>query len=879
MLAKTLRVVFFATLSWYCASGNYTQNNTSSMNESEPDDFWNPIECQGENISCEKDGFDADGFPTFEQYCVSPNSSGESPLSIVFVEDDNDTDFNASDYDYVYDDEFYYDYYYDYYDYDYDYDYDMGPQCPMACGENAKMCGSGDEGFCVHKDEDCPIVCGEAKPLMCFVDDFDDSGEFVDYKEVCVADNETCPCGAKAKSCNATDLSYCVPEAESCPVTCTENQRECFPVSFTAEGELDDSDISVSCVASDASCSCGTNAILCKETDPEFGTFEWCEPAEIDGVANSCPVQCNDDQQVCVDLVFDSDGEVIDFKEQCVAADQSCPCGAESNKCVDEMGEYCLPKSFGSCPVECTDGEEYCFVDSFDAFGEWTGTQESCVKKGATCNCATGTNAKSCTFSDPFNSESWTECIFKDEYCPVTCSAGQVQCPEVEEFDSMGEFVKAVTPKKPCVAKLSDCACGKGAQQCKQGDFSWCQPKVLGCPIACKKDFQECYLDNFNATGHFQFSQGKCVDERDPCPCGKNAKKCADGMCIPKTEACDCKASERACSIADFAKDGSVKGFTSVCVAKNAACPCGQNSKRCKGETAADNYCLPKGSKDGKGGECHQYCKPEELASGKVNCVQTNLDKSGDFVSQVVKCVVDGKCTPGRNMKKCPSGAVISVKEECKTLYLVTDNADNSTKKGRSEDQEATIKFAIDSTKSDAEAAAAAASMMIAMNSVLQTPPDLVTTLTVKAPKKTARRLQASKKTFTYTIKNTGKIIVSPQQVAAQAKTMMKKGSPQMKKATKSIGTVSAGSVYTSFKSKKSAKANRSAMRNSESPTAAPTVAPTVADAPTESPAPTTLEPTAAPTNVTTYEEEDEARMGARPVAVLFLLAVACAWN
>eukprot|EP00928_Gymnodinium_smaydae_P001875 TRINITY_DN10671_c0_g1_i1.p1 TRINITY_DN10671_c0_g1~~TRINITY_DN10671_c0_g1_i1.p1 ORF type:complete len:882 (-),score=142.26 TRINITY_DN10671_c0_g1_i1:390-2969(-) len=837
-----------------CIAENVTQEEDTFMDE------WSPPQCNGTDIPCTREGFDEDGFPMFEEYCanVSANEPDTSKPKVIIIDEDNETESNSSE-----EDVFAY----------YDYDYEEFPMCPIACGKNAKMCGKGFEGFCVPKDESCPMMCSDDKPQMCFVDDFDANGDILDYKEVCVADGAACPCGNNSKSCKFYNESFCVPSAESCPVVCTDDQKECFPVSFTSDGELDESaSMEVVCTAKNETCACGTNGQLCSETDPEFGKFEWCEPRTIDGETNSCPVQCTDDQQLCVDLVFDSAGDVVDFKEQCVAANQPCPCGAESNKCTDEMGEYCLPKSFGACPVSCTEEQEYCFVDSYDSLGEWSGTEETCVAPGASCDCSKGTNSKSCTFSDPVSNESWTECIFKDEYCPVSCAAGQVQCPEVVEFNAGGEFVKVLAPTKACVSKLSECACGKEAQRCTEGDFSWCQPKLLGCPVTCKKGFKECYVDNFNETGYFKYSQAKCVKEKDPCPCGKNAKKCPDGMCFPKTEACDCKSTEKSCSIADYAKDGTVSGFRSICVAKTASCPCGKHTKRCKGTTADDDYCIAKGSKDGKGGECPQYCKPEDLASKKMNCIQTNLDDNGMFVSQVVKCVDQGKCLPGRNMKKCKSGAVISVKDRCKTLYAVSNGT-----KARSDDQTATLKFVMDSTVSDADAAKAAASMMVAMNSALQTPPDLATTLTIKGAKEKTllRRLSGTggKQTLSYTVKNTGRVPVSPQQVVVQAKFMMESISPAMKKASKSIGTIRSNGVLMAVQTTQSVKPNRTAMQNSIAPTPSPTVAPT---APTPTFAPSvavTSAPVPDPTPAPTQAIPDAARMGAQvPALVLFLV-------
>eukprot|EP00928_Gymnodinium_smaydae_P086025 TRINITY_DN6981_c0_g1_i1.p1 TRINITY_DN6981_c0_g1~~TRINITY_DN6981_c0_g1_i1.p1 ORF type:complete len:847 (+),score=116.64 TRINITY_DN6981_c0_g1_i1:54-2543(+) len=825
MQGTALTILLFATVPWACLSSNNSSNATNASNHSgnaanasnisgnatnashKPINGSTPapgpagnnsVQCAATEMVCPTIGFDASGQPTHGQACAAKPADGSG-------------------------------------------------MCPQICGTGAQLCGSPPASFCVPSAEGCPKMpqmCQGDTPQMCFITNFDDKGDMVSFEDKCVANGTACPCGAKSKACTEDGYSFCIPEALSCPIKCTEEQRECMQTSFTPTGELDlSAGMEITCVAKDAACSCGTNAILCSETNPEYGKFEWCEPKTIDGTANSCPVQCTADQKMCTELVFDDSGNVINFKDTCVAADASCPCGAQSNKCTDDLGEYCLPKSFGSCPVMCTADQEYCFVDSYDSAGEWTGTQESCVATGGTCDCSKGTNAKSCTFSDPMSDKSWTECLFKDEYCPVACSSGQVQCPEVENFNSDGEIVSVTTPTDACASKLSDCKCGTEAQRCSEGEFAWCQPKSFGCPANCQSGTKECYVDNFNASGSFSSSKARCVKEEEPCPCGTNAKKCADGMCIPKTEECDCKATEKPCIVADYANDGSVSLFKSVCVASNTQCPCGKNSKLCRGILEGDDsYCIPKGFKDGKGGECPQPCTPKEVADGNMTCVQTNLDTNGEFVSQVIKCVQKGNCLPGRNMKKCSSGAVISVKDKCTSLYPVS----NSTS-GASEDQTAKLKFDLDSNKSDAEAAKEAASMMVAMSSVLQIPPDLRTTLAIKAPKK-KRRLSggSSKKTVTLEIKNSGGVAVTPQRVANKAADMIKKKSPQMTKALKRVGTARTDGVLTAV-SRKKTSAQKEKTPLAPSPTMAPTTENLISDAPA----------------------------GAQPTAVLFFLACA----
>ena len=74
-----------------------------------------------------------------------------------------------------------------------------------------------------------------------------------------------------------------------------------------------------------------------------------------------------------------------------------------------------------------------------------------------------------------------------------------------------------------------------------------------------------------------------------------------------------------------------------------------------------------------------------------TTCVQTNLDKSGSYISTSIACVKAGACEPGTNQKVCPSGAVIFTGALCQDIYGTA--ADNSTANGNpaGTSQEATI--------------------------------------------------------------------------------------------------------------------------------------------------------------------------------------------
>ncbi|CAL1131612.1 unnamed protein product [Cladocopium goreaui] len=119
----------------------------------------------------------------------------------------------------------------------------------------------------------------------------------------------------------------------------------------------------------------------------------------------SCPVTCTEDQTYCYSYVYDSTGSVNWTAPQiqfCTNASTGCPCNEElevecesygykmcypktegcydpyavncnnetEHYCVDDWGAYCYDKSWGSCPVTCTEDQTYCYSYVYDSTGQ-----------------------------------------------------------------------------------------------------------------------------------------------------------------------------------------------------------------------------------------------------------------------------------------------------------------------------------------------------------------------------------------------------------------------------------------------------------------------------------------------------------------------------
>lgn len=286
--------------------------------------------------------------------------------------------------------------------------------CPVICkSDSAKKCRSGWDAYCIGMSEECPEECTPEQQL-CVVPNYDTSGTMLSSPIKCAASNEECPCGDNTVKCTYEGWSYCESTAFGCPITCAADEKLCDPISYTAEGEWDFTAQSTqSCVKQDQTCPCGANAKPCKWTDDWGYEEEYCAPQ-----IESCPVTCSEGQKRCYRTDFNSSGYPESESESCVPEGQSCQCGTHSQTCYDPWfeGDVCYPmwdfwsnKKF-TCPVVCAANEQYCFIPSYDAKGNWISTAEMCVAQGQSCDCSQGQNSFSCTWNDPTLEHLWNGC-------------------------------------------------------------------------------------------------------------------------------------------------------------------------------------------------------------------------------------------------------------------------------------------------------------------------------------------------------------------------------------------------------------------------------------------------------------------------------------
>merc|ERR1719247_543421 len=212
----------------------------------------------------------------------------------------------------------------------------------------------------------------------------------------------------------------------------------------------------------------------------------------------------------------------------------------------------------------------------------------------------------------------FTDCIPLSWYCPVNCAKDKVMCPMVMNYRKDGTWLDESPPPKgkECAADYKDCACGKGSKRCP-GDL-WCQPSTAPCPLTCKAGERECEIVSFNKTdGAMTGKRIQCVDEKQMCPCGKNAKACKIGgvsTCYSTVQAkdiCPCPQSKDVCHVQDYDKQGKASGgLRAQCVAKGTACPCGKNADSCQ-DTQSESGPLICKAKFGKD-KCPKPCTPTE---------------------------------------------------------------------------------------------------------------------------------------------------------------------------------------------------------------------------------------------------------------------------
>jgi len=591
-------------------------------------------------------------------------------------------------------------------------------------------------------------------------------------------------------------------------VVCAEDEKLCDAMSFTPEGLFDwTAPISESCVKLNATCTCGANAKMCKWTN-DFGDKEEVCYAEVE----PCPESCAAGERRCYLTDYNASGFPVKYYERCAPEGQSCPCGTNTQECLDPVfGEsFCYPvvdfwlNEPMQCPVFCSEQQDYCYIPSFDAKGEWLTTTEECVPKGQACDCSRGTNAFSCTWKDELWG-SWTECLpTQNGYCPTDCPEGEVACDLVEDFLPNGTALGLSQPSVKCAASLDKCPCGKESKRCpRQG----CVPKDEGCAAECGPNQKKCFITDYKQDGSEQSDDEICVGENAICPCGNNTVKCANSnLCLPAAEkqlVCPCKASERNCPVTDFDKDGSITGFSTQCVKQGNPCPCGKNSISCSDPNDALNkLCVPSfGHK-----RCPKPCTVDALEAGNKTCVQNNMDSKGNFKSTSIRCLgASENCGVGEGMKRCPNGAAVAVDTTCVNLYAYAQFAAslNEGRGGRRMSEVQTAQrqtcnaiITMSSVRSDAKSKAE--TVRVKMNSVLQMPNTLTTSLAIKESTTTrrldkfaGRQLSGSTSTMVFLIDNQGVMgSVTPEQVCEQLKQMVKSSNPSLTKAVSAVGVM-----------------------------------------------------------------------------------------
>eukprot|EP00439_Symbiodinium_sp_Y106_P021792 s937_g2.t1 len=200
--------------------------------------------------------------------------------------------------------------------------------CP--CGTEAKAC-PGSSMRCIFKDEECPVVCGD-KQKKCWITDFTQSGEYISDREICVAEDETCPCGQNTQRCPGEDICLLASEASLvCP--CAESEKQCNVVDYTSSGKQ--TNTSVQCINKGAKCPCGANSLVCP--DPNNAEENICRPKYAGTVLNSCPKACTPEQEAggnrtCIQTHLTSTGAFRSESISCVAP-ANCLAGDNMQKC------------------------------------------------------------------------------------------------------------------------------------------------------------------------------------------------------------------------------------------------------------------------------------------------------------------------------------------------------------------------------------------------------------------------------------------------------------------------------------------------------------------------------------------------------------------
>ena len=85
---------------------------------------------------------------------------------------------------------------------------------------------------CIFKDEECPVACGD-KQKKCWIVDFTQSEEYISDREICIGEDEKCPCGQNTQRCPGSDTCLLPTEASlACP--CEESKKQRNVVDYTS---------------------------------------------------------------------------------------------------------------------------------------------------------------------------------------------------------------------------------------------------------------------------------------------------------------------------------------------------------------------------------------------------------------------------------------------------------------------------------------------------------------------------------------------------------------------------------------------------------------------------------------------------------------------
>ncbi|CAL1157753.1 unnamed protein product [Cladocopium goreaui] len=615
-------------------------------------------------------------------------------------------------------------------------------ECP--CGENSQLCTFDGWSYCESRYYGCPLTCA-ADEKYCYPMSYTPEGLYdpdANVQESCAKLNATCPCGANAKPCKWTDdwgyeEEWCFAEVESCPVTCSSDQKRCYLTDFNASGYPEK--FSESCVAKTRSCTCGTNSQECY--DPLF------------------------EENFCYPLVDFWTNEPM------------------------------------KCPVYCTDKQDYCYIPSFDTKGNWISTTEECVPKGQACDCTKGQNAFSCTWTDPLWGSWTECLPTHNGYCPSDCPTGEVACDMVEDYLPNGTSLGLVQPSVKCAASYDKCPCSKEASRCpNQGCIFKDEGCAAECGANEKKCYVSDFTEGGVLISDQEFCVPKkdtCQCGKNTAKCD-NSDLCLP--LAEKELVCPCKGSETSCNVADYDKNGVVTGFSTQCVKDGTACPCGKNTISCPDPNdVLKKECVPSHNHKKCPEPCtvdaivagQQTCVQINLddkgnfKSETVTCISENATcgvgegmkrcPSGAVIAVDTTCVNKYAATSGgrRLSSRRMSTTQTAQRETCSAIITMS------------------------SLRSDA--VSKAETVRAKMNSALQMPGGFKSTLTIKSStsrrlernRKLSRKLSTAAATMIFNIDNQGiSSSVSPGQVCEELKKMVKSSSPALTNAVSLAGVI-----------------------------------------------------------------------------------------